>query len=320
GRHLFRELKNRGYNDIVSIGRMDVDLMDKVETKVAIMYHKPNIIIHAAAKCGGIGANRNSAATFFSENAIMNINVIEAAHNRKVWGTSGGDFLKFIGLGSVCAYPKYAPIPFKEDDIWNGYPEETNAPYGITKRMMQMQIQSYRQQWYFPGIFLIPVNLYGPGDNFDLEKSHVIPALIRKIDHAKNNNLDVELWGTGKASREFLYVEDAATGIVDAMEKYDDIRPVNLGTGKEITIKDLAILISDLIGFGGEIRWNHDMPDGQPRRCLDVSRAKELFGFEAKTSLKDGLKKTIEWYKELKANDLYGYKELKANDLYGDYE
>ncbi len=206
---------------------------------------------------------------------------------------------KFVAVGTVCSYPKFTPIPFKEENLWNGYPEETNAPYGIAKKMLLVQAQAYREQYGFNGIFLLPVNLYGPRDNFHLDSSHVIPALIKKMVDATKNGLDkISLWGTGEPSREFLYVEDAAEGILLATEKYDEPDPVNLGTGNEITIRDLAALIAELTGFKGEITWDCSKPDGQPRRCLDTSKAKERFGFEAKTDLEEGLRRTIDWYKE----------------------
>lgn len=248
-----------------------------------------DIVIHLAAKVGGIGFNRNNPATLFYDNAIMGIQLMEAARKENVE--------KFVATGTVCAYPMFTPVPFKEEDLWNGYPEETNAPYGLAKKMMLVQSQAYRQQYGFNSIFLLPVNLYGPRDNFDLESSHVIPALIRKFTEAvENNKREVDVWGTGKASREFLYVEDAARGIILATEGYDKSEPVNVGAGFEIKIKDLVDLIAKLTGFEGEIKWDTSKPDGQPRRCLDVSRAKKEFGFEAKTSFEEGLKKTIEWY------------------------
>jgi len=249
-----------------------------------------DIVIHLAARVGGIGFNRKFPATLFYDNAIMGIQLMEAARQEGVE--------KFVVIGTVCAYPKFTPVPFKEEDLWNGYPEETNAPYGLAKKMLLVQSQAYRQQFGFNSIFLLPVNLYGPRDNFDLESSHVIPALIRKFTEAvENNKKEVEVWGTGKASREFLYVEDAAEGILLATERYNKPEPVNLGAGFEIKIKDLVGLIAELTGFDGEIRWNTGKPDGQPRRCLDVSRAKKEFGFEAKTDFRSGLRKTIEWYK-----------------------
>ncbi|MDT7889302.1 MAG: GDP-L-fucose synthase [Desulfurococcales archaeon] len=249
-----------------------------------------DIVIHLAARVGGIGYNMRYPATLFYDNAIMGIQLMEAARREGVE--------KFVVIGTVCAYPKFTPVPFKEEDLWNGYPEETNAPYGLAKKMLLVQAQAYRKQYGFNAIYLLPANLYGPGDNFDPETSHVIPALIRKIFEAKiRRENKVIAWGTGNASREFLYVEDAAEGIILATEKYNKPDPVNLGSGEEITIRELARLIADLIGFKGEIIWDTSKPDGQPRRRLDVRKAKEEFGFEAKTDLRTGLIKTIEWYK-----------------------
>jgi GDP-L-fucose synthase len=248
-----------------------------------------DFVIHLAAKVGGIGYNQKYPATLFYDNIIIGVQLMEAARQEGIE--------KFVAVGTVCAYPKFTPVPFKEDDLWDGYPEETNAPYGLAKKMLLVQSQAYRQQYGFNSIFLLPVNLYGPRDNFELESSHVIPALIRKFREAvENNKREVEVWGTGKASREFLYVEDAANGIILATEKYNKPEPVNIGAGAEIKIKDLVELIADLTGFDGEIRWDTTKPDGQPRRCLDVSRAKEEFGFEAKVSFREGLKKVINWY------------------------
>jgi GDP-L-fucose synthase len=248
-----------------------------------------DVVIHLAARVGGIGLNREIPGTLFYENAMMGIQLIEAAREARVG--------KFVALGTICAYPKFTPVPFKEEDIWNGYPEETNAPYGLAKKMLLVQSQAYRAQYGFNSIYLLPVNLYGPGDNFDPRSSHVIPALIRKFAEAREKgSKKVEVWGTGNASREFLYVADAAAGICLAAEKYNGPDPVNLGAGFEIKIKDLVELISRLMEFKGEIVWDKTKPDGQPRRMLDVSRAEKLFGFRAKTKFEDGLKKTIDWY------------------------
>ena len=248
-----------------------------------------DVVIHLAARVGGIGLNREIPGTLFYENAMMGIQLIEAAREARVG--------KFVALGTICAYPKFTPVPFKEDDIWNGYPEETNAPYGLAKKMLLVQSQAYRAQYGFNSIYLLPVNLYGPGDNFDPRSSHVIPALIRKFAEAKEKgSKKVEVWGTGNASREFLYVADAAAGICLAAEKYNGPEPVNLGAGFEIKIKDLVELISRLMEFKGEIVWDKTKPDGQPRRMLDVSRAEKLFGFKAKTKFEDGLRMTINWY------------------------
>lgn len=287
------KLKEKGVNKnniiIPRSNKTDLRVLDNCLESVQDV----DIVIHLAANVGGIGFNREYPATLFYDNAIMGIQLMEAARQKNVE--------KFVMVGTVCAYPKDTPVPFKESDLWNGYPEETNAPYGVAKKMLLVQSQSYRQQYGFNSIYLLPVNLYGPRDNFDLESSHVIPALIRKfIDGVENDKNEVEVWGTGEASREFLYVEDAAEGILTATEKYDKADPVNIGAGFEIKIKDLVNLISDLTGFEGEIKWDTSRPDGQPRRCLDVSRAKKEFGFEAKVKFEEGLKKTIAWYKENK--------------------
>ena len=248
-----------------------------------------DLIIHLAASVGGIGYNMNNPGSLFYDNAIMGIQLMEAARQNNVG--------KFVAVGTICAYPKFTPIPFQEKEIWNGYPEETNAPYGLAKKMMLVQAQAYRQQYGFNAIYLLPVNLYGPGDNFDPNSSHVIPALIKKFIDAKENESDkVEVWGTGAASREFLYVDDAARAIVLAAEKYDPSEPVNIGAGMEITIHELVDLIAELTEFDGEIVWDTSKPDGQPRRCLDVSVAEREFGFRAVVEFRDGLKKTIEWY------------------------
>ena len=248
-----------------------------------------DVVIHLAARVGGIGFNQAYPASLFYDNAVMGIQMMEAARQEAVE--------KFVALGTVCAYPKFTKVPFKEEDLWNGYPEETNAPYGLAKKMLLVQSQAYRQQYGFNAIFLLPVNLYGPGDSFDLQSSHVIPALIRKFTEAvQNKQREVEIWGTGEVSREFLYVEDAAEGIVLAAESYNKPEPVNIGAGFEIKIKDLVKLIAKLTGFEGKIRWDTSKPDGQPRRRLDVSKAKQEFGFEAKTDFREGLRKTVEWY------------------------
>ena len=250
-----------------------------------------DIVVHLAARVGGIGYNQKYPATLFYENAIMGIQMMEAARQENVE--------KFVAVGTICAYPKFTPVPFKEEDLWNGYPEETNAPYGLAKKMMLVQAQAYRQQYGFNSIYLLPVNLYGPRDNFDPESSHVIPALIKKILDAKESEKDhIVVWGTGKVTREFLYVEDAAEGIILATERYNKPDPVNLGYGFEISIKDLVELILEITGFNGEIRWDTSKPDGQPRRCLDVSKANKEFEFKAKVDFREGLEKTIEWYKK----------------------
>ena len=248
-----------------------------------------NIVIHLAAKVGGIGFNKKYPATLFYDNAIMGLQLMEAARQEGVQ--------KFVAIGTVCAYPKYTSVPFKEEDLWKGYPEETNAPYGIAKKILLVQAQAYREQYGFNVIYLLPVNLYGPRDNFNPESSHVIPALIKKMVDAKlDGKNEVVVWGTGKASREFLYVEDAAEGILLATEKYDKSDPINLGIGKEITIRELVGLIAELAGYKGKIIWDSSKPDGQPRRRLEISKAREEFGFEAKTDLNEGLKRAINWY------------------------
>jgi GDP-L-fucose synthase len=250
-----------------------------------------DIVIHLAAKVGGIGFNQNYPANLFYDNAIMGIQMIEAARQANVE--------KFVALGTICAYPKFTPVPFIEENLWNGYPEETNAPYGIAKKIMLVQSNAYRKQYGFNSIFLLPVNLYGPCDNFNPESSHVIPALIKKMIEAKQNDYsEVTVWGTGKVSREFLFVTDAAEGIILATEKYNKSEPVNLGTNSEITIKKLVELIATLVDYRGLIKWDRSKPDGQPRRSLDTTKAKKYFGFEAKTTLVEGLKKTIQWYEK----------------------
>ena len=252
-----------------------------------------DVVMHLAAKVGGIGFNKNYPATLFYDNAIMGIQLMEAARQEGVQ--------KFVALGTICAYPKYTPVPFKEEDLWKGYPEETNAPYGIAKKILLVQAQAYRAQYGFNAIYLLPVNLYGPRDNFDPESSHVIPALIKEMVDAKiEGENEVVVWGRGKASREFLYVEDAAEGILLAAEAYDKPDPVNLGVGKEITIRDLVYLIAKLTGYTGKIEWDTTKPDGQPRRCLDTSKARREFGFVAQTDFEVGLKKSIDWYLQRK--------------------
>lgn len=252
---------------------------------------KPHIVIHLAAVVGGIGANRQHPGEFYYKNLVMGALLMEYARRAAVE--------KFVAIGTICAYPKHTPVPFSEDELWNGYPEETNAPYGIAKKAMLVQAQSYRQEYGFNGIYLLPVNLYGPNDNFDPASSHVIPALIKKcVDARRAGAESIEVWGTGKATREFLYVDDAAEGILLATESYDGPEPVNIGAGMEISIRDLVELICELTGFGGQVDWNTDKPDGQPRRMLDTRRAHELFGFKAQTDFREGLRKTIRWYEE----------------------
>ena len=292
GSFVVEKLHAAGCKEIFSPRSRDYDLRDRSQAEKLFRDSKPDIFIHLAAVVGGIGANRANPGRFFYDNATMGINSIEAA---RIAGIG-----KFVCAGTICSYPKFTPVPFREDNIWNGYPEETNAPYGLAKKMLLVQLQSYRQQYQMNGIYLTPVNLYGPRDNFDLEKSHVIPALIRKCFEAKEQNApEIVAWGTGSATREFLYVEDAADAIVAGAEKYDKADPVNLGSGKEISIKALLNEICETTGYRGTVRWDVTKPDGQPRRCLDTSRAATEFGWRATTNLQDGLKKTIAWYEEL---------------------
>lgn len=290
GTHLvriFREI--RGYQNVFVADLPEYDLRNIEDTKKMFDDHRPDIIIHLAAIVGGIGANKENPGKFFYDNAIMGVQLMHEAYLRGIE--------KFVAIGTICCYPKFTPVPFKEEHLWNGYPEETTAPYGLAKKMLLVQSQSYRQQYGFNSIFLMPVNLYGPGDNFDIKSSHVIPALIKKcIDAKENGDNHIVVWGTGEASREFLYVEDAAEGIILATEKYDKPDPVNLGAGFEIKIKDLVALIAELTGFKGKIRWDTSKPDGQPRRMLDTSKAAKEFGFKAQTDFEKGLKKTINGY------------------------
>ncbi len=291
GRHLIRMLKEKGAIPYV-VKIEDYDLT-KYEDCDRLVSQKPkaDIIIHLAAVVGGIGINKDNPGKFFYDNLMMGVQLVETSRLAEI--------PKVVLIGTICAYPKFTNVPFKEEDIWDGYPEETNAPYGLAKKMLLVQSQAYRQQYGFNSIYLLPVNMYGPGDNFDLYSSHVIPALIRKCVEAVQNNKDyIEVWGTGKASREFLYVEDAARGIMLAAENYNSSEPVNLGAGFEITIKELVHKIAKLTGFKGEIRWDSSKPDGQPRRSLDVSRAKKAFGYQAKVNFDEGLKNTIDWFKE----------------------
>ncbi len=291
GRYVIEGLRQRRCRriEVPRIEQYDLVNLDDIVRMYERM--QPDIVIHLAALVGGIGANRDRPGEFFYRNLMMGVQLIEQARLREIE--------KFVAIGTVCAYPKFAPVPFKEEYLWDGYPEETNAPYGLAKKMLLVQSQAYRQQYGFDAIFLLPVNLYGPGDNFDLQTSHVIPALIRKCMEALDSGADhITCWGTGEVSREFLYVADAADGILLATEHYNDAEPVNIGAGSEIRIRDLAELIAKLTGFAGEIRWDPSKPDGQPRRCLDVSKAKASFGFEAKTPLEEGLRRTIDWYEE----------------------
>jgi len=290
GRHVLAELGRRGATQIVAPGKAEFDLTQEPDVLRLFGGVRPQVVIHLAAVVGGIGANRDSPGRFFYENVMMGALVME--HSR----LAGVE--KFVGIGTICAYPKLAPIPFLERDLWNGYPEETNAPYGIAKKMLLVQGQAYRQQYDFRAIHLLPVNLYGPHDNFNPASSHVIPALIRKcVDAVEAGEREVVCWGTGNATREFLYVEDCARAIVDATERYDAPEPVNIGAGFEISIHDLAALVAELCGFHGALVFDRTKPDGQPRRSLDVSRARAAFGFSASTDFRAGLARTIEWYK-----------------------
>jgi GDP-L-fucose synthase len=297
GSYVVEKLQERGCKNIFVPRSKDYDLTKEKSIIDLLNDTNPNMIIHLAAVVGGIGANRENPGSFFYKNLMMGVQLIEQARLH--------DVDKFVAIGTICAYPKYTPVPFKEEDLWNGYPEETNAPYGLAKKMMLVQSQAYRQQYGFNSIYLLPVNLYGPKDNFDPKTSHVIPALIKKCVDAVNEGKDeIVVWGTGNATREFLYVEDCAEAIVLAAEKYNSSDPVNIGSGFEISIKDLVNLIAELTGFKGKIVWDATKPDGQPRRLLDISKAEKYFGFKAKTDFREGLKKTIEWYRESKDKTL----------------
>ena len=290
GSHVIGELRKKGCRNVFAVGRGDYDLVDIDQVRKMYRDLAPDVVLHLAGKVGGIGANRAHPANLFYENIMMGVQVMEEGRRR------GVD--KFLTVGTVCAYPKFTPVPFRESDLWNGYPEETNAPYGLAKKMLLVQSQAYRQQYGFNAVYLLMVNLYGPGDNFDPETSHVIPALIKKCcDAAAKGERSISVWGTGNPSREFLYVGDAARAIVLAAEKYNKDDPVNIGSGFEITIRDLVALIARLTGFQGTIEWDTSRPDGQPRRCLDTARAEKEFGFRASTAFAAGLKKTIEWYR-----------------------
>lgn len=289
GKHLVRAFQDRGCRHITVAGRPEYNLVHPEDVRKLYEETRPDIVVHLAAKVGGIGFNRENPGALFYDNIMMGVQLIHEGYLHSIE--------KFVALGTICAYPKFTAVPFREDDLWNGYPEETNAPYGLAKKMMLVQSQAYRQQYGFNSIFLLPVNLYGPGDNFDPNSSHVIPALIKKcVDARVKGEPAIEVWGTGRATREFLYVEDAARAIVEATEKYDKPDPVNIGAGFEISIHDLAMLIVELTGYRGEIVWNTAKPDGQPRRMLDTTRAFREFGFQAKMDFREGLKKTIDWY------------------------
>jgi GDP-L-fucose synthase len=294
GTYIVDKLKARGAQEVFVPLIEEYDLVQPQVVTRMLTTARPDIVLHLAAHVGGIGANRAHPAEFFYDNLMMGVQLMHQSWKMGV--------KKFVALGTVCAYPKFTPVPFREDDLWNGYPEETNAPYGLAKKMMLVQSQTYREQYGFHSIFLIPVNLYGPGDNFHLETSHVIPALIRKCVEARERcDQEIELWGDGSPTREFLYVEDAAEGILLAAERYDDSLPVNLGSGREIRIRELAEMIARLTRFEGRFRWDTTKPNGQPRRALDTSRADALFGFRSRTSFEDGLRRTIGWYEAHRA-------------------
>ena len=291
GQVVVAELKKRGCRDIFIPRSKEYDLREKEAIVRMLQVARPDLILHLAAVVGGIGANQENPGKFFYDNIMMGVQLIEEA---RLFGIK-----KLVAVGTICAYPKFTPVPFKEDDLWIGYPEETNAPYGLAKKMLLVQSQAYRQQYGFNSIFLLPVNLYGPADNFSPASSHVIPALIKKcVDAKKNGERAITVWGSGEASREFLYVDDAARGIVMAAEKYDKSDPVNLGAGFEITIKDLLQIIVEETGFKGKIVWDKTKPDGQPRRRLDVTRANQEFGFKAEVPFKEGINRTVRWYVE----------------------
>jgi len=290
GSHLIYKLKAGGYKYIFSADHSEYDFVKLEDIKRMYDDSNPDIVIHLAARVGGIGFNEENPATLFYENLMMGTQLLHEAYVRKVE--------KFVAIGTICAYPKFTPVPFREEDLWNGYPEETNAPYGLAKKMMLVQSWAYRRQYGFNSIFLLPVNLYGPGDNFDPESSHVIPALIKKcVDADLNNENEILVWGTGEATREFFYVEDAAEAIMLAMETYNKSEPVNIGAGFEISIKELVELIVELAGFEGRVIWDTSKPDGQPRRMLDTAKALKEFDFKAKTDFREGLRKTIDWYR-----------------------
>ena len=289
GRVIVDRLKSAGYENLFIPRRTDYDLTHEADAERLYATAKPDVVLHMAADVGGIGANRDNPGRYFFANMAMGLHLIEGARKHGL--------KKFVQIGTICAYPKFTPVPFKESDLWNGFPEETNAPYGVAKKALLVMLQGYRQQYGLNGVYVLPVNLYGPGDNFDLRTSHVIPALVRKcVEARRRGDREIIAWGTGSASREFLYVDDCAEGILAAMFRYDSPEPINLGTGREVTVKDLTHLVAKLARFEGTIVWDTTKPDGQPRRCLDVTRAREELGFIAKTSLEEGLAKTIEWY------------------------
>ena len=291
GKHLVRRLRGAGCERLIAPRASECDLTRDADVRRLLERERPEVVVHLAAVVGGIGANRRQPGSFFYKNLTMGVHLVEAARE---YGVE-----KFLAVGTICSYPKFTPVPFREEHLWDGYPEETNAPYGLAKKMLLVQLQAYRQQYGFNGANVLLVNLYGPGDNFDLETSHVIPALIRKcVEARQRGDAVLPVWGTGRPTREFLYVEDAARGLHLALERLETSDPVNVGSGQEISIADLAGLIARKTGFAGQLKFDPNQPDGQPRRCLDVRRAKELLGFEATTSLSDGLDRTIAWYEE----------------------
>ncbi len=293
GRYVVDALRGAGADTVVARQR-DYDLVESGSARRLLEAARPDLVVHLAARVGGIGANREHPGSFFYDNLMMGVRLVEECRRQGI--------AKVVTVGTICSYPRLTPVPFREDDLWNGYPEETNAPYGLAKKMLLVQGQAYRQEYGMNVIHLLPVNLYGPGDNFDPASSHVIPALIRKVQDAQDKGeREIEVWGTGRASREFLYVEDAARGIALAAESYDGAEPVNHGAGFEVAIRDLVTLIARLMGYDGAVRWDPSKPDGQPRRCLDTSRAEHKFGFRATTAFEEGLRRTIQWYREQRA-------------------
>ena len=298
GSHVVAALQQRGCRQLIVPRSRDYNLVDADAVRRLFDDARPDLVIHLAARVGGIGANRANPARFFYENLMMGVQCMEEARRRQV--------AKFVAVGTICAYPKFTPVPFREEDLWNGYPEETNAPYGLAKKMLLVQAQAYRQQYGFNAVYLLPVNIYGPGDNFDPEVSHVIPALIKKCVDARDAGQDeIVVWGTGTPTREFLYVDDAADAMILAAERYDRPDPVNVGSGRDISIRDLVALVVKLTGFRGSVRWDQTKPDGQPRRRLDISKAEAAFGFRARMPLEEGLRRTIAWYEQtaLKVRD-----------------
>lgn len=293
GSHVVERLRATDGNVVFAPRSAEFDLLDPDDVEMLLVLSQPHVVIHLAARVGGIGANRLHPGSFFHDNALMGIHLIEACRTHP----GAKDLRKFVQLGTICAYPKFTPVPFREEDLWNGYPEETNAPYGLAKKALLVMLQGYRQEYGFPGIYLLPVNLYGPRDNFDLVSGHVIPSMLRRFLEARESGAcSVTLWGDGTPTREFLYVDDAAEAIVAAAERYEGADPVNLGSGEEISMKSLAEILRSLTGFSGDVVWDATQPNGQPRRKLDTSRALERFGWKATTTLAQGLRQTLDWY------------------------